>query len=77
MKSDILKYIDEENLIQYIDIVNMSDRDKEIVKVYLSSHPTYKDLGEQYNISHERIRQILIKFARKTHHFYRKDHLEQ
>ena len=27
MKSDILKYIDEENLIQYIDIVHMSDRE--------------------------------------------------
>ena len=73
MKSNILKYIDEENLIEYLDRVNMVERDKEIVKIYLSEKPTYKALGDRYGISHERIRQILIKFARKAHHYYNKD----
>lgn len=73
MKSDIIKKIYEENLIVYMDRVNMVDRDKEIVKIYLSEKPTYKELGDRYGISHERIRQILIKFARKAHHYYNKD----
>ena len=73
MKSDIIKYIDEENLIQYIDKVNMTDRDKKIVKIFLSEHPTYRELGDRYEISHERIRQILIKFARKGHYLYKKE----
>ena len=73
MKSDIIQKIYEENLIDYIDIVNMVDRDKEIVKIYLSEKPTYQELGDRYGISHERIRQILIKFARKAHHYYNKN----
>ena len=77
MKSDIIQKIYEENLIDYIDIVNMVGRDKEIVKIYLSEKPTYQELGDRYGISHERIRQILIKFARKAHHYYNKDQKEK
>ena len=73
MKSDIIQKIYEENLIDYMDRVSMVDRDKEIVKIYLSEKPTYQDLGNRYGISHERIRQILIKFAIKAHHYYNEE----
>ena len=77
MKSDIIKRIEEEDLLQYMDRVNMVDRDKEIVKNFLFEKPTYRELGERYGISHERIRQILIKYARKAHHYYLKDQKEK
>ena len=73
MKSAIIEKIYEENLIEYIDRINMTDRDKEIVQIYLSEKPTYRELGDRYGISHERIRQLLIKFARKAHHYYNLD----
>ena len=74
MKSDIIEKIYEENLIEYMNRVNMTPRDKEIIQIYLSEKPTYRELGDRYGLSHERIRQLLIKFARKAHHYY---HLEQ
>lgn len=49
----------------------MSDRDKEIVKLYLNHEITYRDIGRQYEISGERVRQIIEKFARKAYHFYK------
>lgn len=72
MKSIYTQKIVEENLIQYLPDVNMTDRDKEIVRKYLDDKPTYAALGEAYEISGERIRQILEKFARKAHHIYQK-----
>ena len=72
MKSDVIARIEEENLITYMDQVNMTERDKEIVKIFLSEHPTYRELGERYGISHERIRQILIKYARKSLYYQKK-----
>lgn len=55
--------------------VNMSDRDKEIVRLYLDSKITYRDIGTRYEISGERVRQIIEKFARKAHHLQRKSSL--
>ena len=72
MKSDVIARIEEENFIIYMDQVNMTERDKEIVKIFLSEHPTYRELGERYGISHERIRQILIKYARKSLYYQKK-----
>lgn len=74
MKSTYIPKIEEENLIQYMDKVNMSDRDKEIARAFIEDKPTYRELGEKYGISHERIRQIIIKFAQKAHHYYNLDH---
>lgn len=73
MKSDMIAKIEEEHLIDYMDIVNMSERDKEIARLFITEHHTYRELGERYEISHERVRQILIKFARKAHHYYLAD----
>ena len=69
MKSDMIAKIEEEHLIDYIDVVNMTERDKEISRLFITEHHTYRELGERYEISHERVRQILIKFARKAHHY--------
>lgn len=77
MKSTMLEYIETEHLIDYLPKVNMVDRDKEIIRIFLSDHPTYQELGDRYGISRERIRQVLIKFAQKAHHFYKKDHPSQ
>ena len=72
MKSIYTAKIEEENLVQFLPIVNMTDRDKEIVSKYLSDKPSYKELGEAYYISGERIRQIIEKFARKANYYYKK-----
>ena len=73
MKSIYTAKIDEENLVRFLPAVNMTDRDKEIVHKYLNEKQTYAALGEAYEISGERIRQILEKFARKAHHLYKKE----
>lgn len=77
MKSDIIAKIEEEHLIDYMDVVNMTERDKEIANIFISEHPTYRELGERYGISHERIRQIIIKFARKAHYYYYVEHKDK
>lgn len=68
MKSIYTAKIEEENLARFLPDVNMTDRDKEIVRKYLDEKPTYAALGEAYEISGERIRQILEKFARKANY---------
>ena len=73
MKSIYTAKIEEENLARFLPDVNMTDRDKEIVRKYLDDKPTYAALGEVYEIIGERIRQILEKFARKAHHLYKKE----
>ena len=73
MKSIYTSKIEEENLAEFLPIVNMTDRDKEIVSKYLSDKPSYKELGEAYDISGECIRQIIEKFARKADHYYKKN----
>ena len=72
IKSIYTQKIAEEGLNKYLPDVNMTDRDKEIVRKYLDEKPTYAALGEAYEISGERTRQILEKFARKAHHLYKK-----
>ena len=63
-----MQYINEcEQLLRYLPDVNMSDRDKEIAQKYLSEQITYKKIGEIYGISGERVRQIIVKFKRKSH----------
>ena len=59
MKSIYTAKIEEENLARFLPDVNMADRDKEIVRKYLDDKPTYIALGEAYEISGERIRQII------------------
>lgn len=73
MKSIYTAKIEEANLARFLPDVNMTDRDKEIVRKYMDDKPTYAALGEAYEISGERIRQIIEKFARKAYHYYRKN----
>lgn len=72
MKSTYTQKIADEGLIKYLPDVNMTDRDKEIVKRFLEEDFTYRGLGEAYEISGERVRQIVEKFARKAHHIKQK-----
>lgn len=73
MKSIYIYKIEDEGLSKYLPEVNMSDRDKEIVVRYLEEKPTYQTLANAYEISGERVRQILEKFARKANHISRKE----
>ena len=68
MKSLYTNQIEEKGLAQYLPQVNMSERDKEIVTLYLNNDITYRDIGIRYEISGERVRQIIEKFARKAYH---------
>lgn len=72
MKSNYTQKIAEEGLIKYLPDVNMTDRDKEIVKRFSEEDFSYRALGAAYEISGERVRQIVEKFARKSHHIYSK-----
>ena len=75
MKSIYTGKIEEEGLARYLPHVNMSERDKQIVRFYLDNEITYRDIGIRYGISGERVRQIIEKFARKAYHFKRKNDL--
>ena len=77
MKSLYMNKIDEEQLGQYLPQVNLSERDKEIVKLYLEEHCNYHDLGARFNITGERVRQIIERFARKAHHALKKNTIER
>ena len=72
MKSIYTTKIKEEDLGKYLSQVNLSDRDKEIIQIYLAKEITYRDLGSRFEISGERVRQIIERFARKAHHLYKK-----
>lgn len=54
------KIIDEQ-LINYIQFVDMSSRNKEIVVAYVNGS-TYKELAEKYDISINRIAQIIRQY---------------
>lgn len=73
MKTIYTEKIEEKQLAQYLPLVNMTERDKEIVDRYLKEDITYTKLGEDYNISRERIRQIILKFIRKASYYHRKN----
>ena len=45
MKSTYITKIEEENLARFLPDVNMTDRDKEIVRKYLDDKSTYAALG--------------------------------
>lgn len=76
MKSIYLHKIEEEGLAKFLPNVNMTDTQKEIVKRYIDEKPTYKELGEAYGISGERVRQLLEKFGRKAYHIKSKKSLQ-
>lgn len=73
MKSIYTGKIEEEKLARFLSKVNMSDRDKELIERYLVGNITYRELGEHYGITGERVRQLVEKFARKAHHIYKKE----
>ena len=51
--------------------VNVDTNSNSTKTVYLNNEITYRDIGRQYEISGERVRQIIEKFARKAYHFYK------
>lgn len=59
------KRIIEENLIQYIDIVDMSDRNKGIVRM-CAAGASLTAIAEAYGISSARVSQILFRYIQHT-----------
>ena len=47
-----------------------SKMSKEIYIEYDGIKKTLKEIGDMFNLTHERIRQIEIRVLRKLHHFY-------
>ena len=73
MKSNYLHKIESEEFLEYIDQVNMPDRDKEIAKMFATGKDTYRQIADQFEISGERVRQLVEKFARKSYHIKSKN----
>lgn len=58
----------QNDLLKYLPDVNMSDRDKEIVKSFFENRYTFAEFGKIYGLSGERIRQIITQFYWKAFH---------
>lgn len=71
--ADYIKKIEEKNLLKYLPDVNMPERDKEMVLLYILEKKTYREIGEQYGVSGERVRQLVVKFSKKAMHYYNKE----
>ena len=74
MKSTLIQEINDNGLAKFLPQVNMTERDKEIVSRYIEKQESYIVLGEAYDISGERVRQIIVKFIRKAQYYSRKEH---
>lgn len=51
----------QNNYMELIDTVKVSDRNKEIVKKYIAG-TKMKALSEEYNVSYERVRAIIYNY---------------
>ena len=55
------KIIIDENLMQYIDSVKLSDRNKDIITLYVNGTP-YRFLAEKYGISVKTVADIISRY---------------
>ena len=60
------KRIIEENLMDYIDVVDVSDRNKEIVRMYVAG-AKYKEICEKYNIKKQTVSDIVLRYMRHAY----------
>lgn len=60
--------IEQNNYMELIDTVNISERNKEIVKKYIAGIKM-KVLSEEYNVSYERIRAIIYNYIWHCSHY--------
>ena len=60
------KRIIEENLMEYIDVVKISDRNKDIVRMYVAGAP-YKEICEKYNINRQTASDVVARFIHHAH----------
>ena len=56
--------------LPYLSQAEISDRDKEFIRKYLTRTYTLKSLGEEYEISAPCVRQIMVRAKRKINKFY-------
>lgn len=55
----------ERHLLDYIDLVPVSDRNKEIVKKYAAGE-SFTDLAAEYGLSHTRVVTIVVNYISKV-----------
>ena len=60
------KRIIEENLMEYIDIVDISDRNKDIIRMYVSG-ASYKEICEKYNIKKQTASDVVARYIHKVY----------
>lgn len=48
--------------------MDMSERNKEIFNVWVNGERTYKEIGEKYNLTGQRVKEIIQKEVRKRKH---------
>ena len=51
-----------EGLLKYIDVVSISDRNRQVVKLYVCEGKSYGYIAEKFEISNTRIPQIIHNF---------------
>ena len=58
----------DENLMEYIDVVKVSDRNKEIVKMYVAGS-SFKEIAEQYNLNRQTVSDIILRYITTAHKY--------
>lgn len=53
-------------------LMTLTYRERTVFKLRLYEEMTYEQIGNKFNVSRERVRQIYAKALRKLHHPYRK-----
>lgn len=54
----------------------LSDRERKCIKLYYENRMSYRDIGKEYGVTQERIRQIIAKALRKLRHPERKKYIK-
>lgn len=65
------KRIIEENLMENIDLVDVSDRNKDIVRMYVSGS-LYREICEKHHITKQTVSDIISRYIRKAHELKKK-----
>lgn len=56
----------DEGLMEYIDVVKMTDRNRDIVKMYVGG-TSYVPIAEKYGISIQRVSRIVMGYIHGAH----------
>lgn len=66
----------ENNLLEYVKFAKTSERNKEILIAYMNGK-SYKELAEKYNVTQNRIAQIIASVIIRTKLYLREENKEK